>query len=292
MANYTQRTILLITILFHSLIGRAQATNKIETIGYVGVGTLSPQDNLNVVGASFFQGTSAGVRIGGDNAGGYGFVSAYDQNISSFKPLILQTSGGYVGIGTSTPSEKLSVVGNVNVNGTSFTYGINAGVRIGADNTGAYGFITAYDENLSASRALILQTSGGYVGIGTSTPFEKLSVEGNVYANGNISAYGYIKAKKIVVTQTGWPDYVFATDYKLRDLRFVETFIKQNKHLPGVPSAKDVEVEGISLGDNQALLLKKIEELTLYLIQQQKAIKRQNIKIELQAVQIKRLMKR
>jgi hypothetical protein len=119
---------------------------------------------------------------------------------------------------------------------------------------------------------------------------EKLSVDGNVYASGNISAYGFIKTKKIIVTQTVWPDYVFATDYKLRSISSLESFVKQNKHLPEVPSAKEVEEKGISVGDNQAILLKKIEELTLYVIGQQKSINSQNKKIERQAAQISKLM--
>jgi hypothetical protein len=90
--------------------------------------------------------------------------------------------------------------------------------------------------------------------------------------NGNISAKGHITTKKLIVTQLGWSDYVFEENYNLRPLSSLECFIKQNKHLPGVPSAKEVAEDGLSVGDNQALLLKKIEELTLYLIQQQKEI--------------------
>ena len=100
----------------------------------------------------------------------------------------------------------------------------------------------------------------GNVGIGTISPSEKLSVNGN------------IRTKKLIVTQTGWPDYVFNNDYKLKPLAEVENYIKANKHLPDMPSAKEVEIKGISVGDNQALLLKKIEELTLYIIEMQKEI--------------------
>jgi hypothetical protein len=90
---------------------------------------------------------------------------------------------------------------------------------------------------------------------------------------------GTVTAKKLTVTQYGWSDYVFAKGYKLRSLSSLESFIKRNKHLPEVPSAKEVEENGISVGDNQALLLKKIEELTLYLIQQQKEINKLKAKI-------------
>jgi hypothetical protein len=67
---------------------------------------------------------------------------------------------------------------------------------------------------------------------------------------------------------------VFDENYRLNSLESVETYIKQNKHLPDVPSAKEVEEKGISVGDNQALLLRKIEELTLYILAQQKRIEK------------------
>lgn len=98
------------------------------------------------------------------------------------------------------------------------------------------------------------------VGIGTSSPSEKLSVNGN------------IKTQKLIVTQTGWSDYVFDSSYQLKSLPDIERFIRKNKHLPDIPSTKEVEEKGVSVGDNQALLLKKIEELTLYIIDQQKQI--------------------
>lgn len=109
-------------------------------------------------------------------------------------------------------------------------------------------------------------TTGGNVGIGINNPTEKLSVNGNV------------RAKKVIVSQTGWPDYVFDSSYSLRTLSEVEKFISSNKHLPDMPSAKEVEEKGISIGDNQTLLLKKIEELTLYVIDLQKQINLLNTK--------------
>ncbi len=68
----------------------------------------------------------------------------------------------------------------------------------------------------------------------------------------------------------GWPDYVFNESYKLRSLKDLEAYIQENNHLPEIPSANDIEKTGIDLGENQSLLLKKIEELSLYVIAQNK----------------------
>jgi hypothetical protein len=84
---------------------------------------------------------------------------------------------------------------------------------------------------------------------------------------------GEIRAKEVVV-ETGWADYVFDKDYNLKSLNELEDFIIRNKHLPEIPSAKEVEANGVDLGEMNMLLLKKIEELTLYLISQQKEIEK------------------
>ena len=83
---------------------------------------------------------------------------------------------------------------------------------------------------------------------------------------------GNIYAKKIKITQLNWADFVFDTSYKLPSLKELEQFLRINKHLPDIPSAKEIETDGLNVGDQQALLLRKIEELTLYIIQQQKQI--------------------
>ncbi|MBO9657710.1 MAG: hypothetical protein J7527_02705 [Chitinophagaceae bacterium] len=81
-----------------------------------------------------------------------------------------------------------------------------------------------------------------------------------------------IRTRKVKVDNNSWPDYVFLPNYSLLSLKEVERFIDANGHLPGVPSAAEVEKNGVDLGDNQATLLKKIEELTLYILKQQKEI--------------------
>lgn len=106
-----------------------------------------------------------------------------------------------------------------------------------------------------------------------------LLIDNNVCI-GTIDPKGYklavngsaIFTKAVVKQNANWPDYVFANDYDLYPLTLVEQFIKVNKHLPEVPTAKEIEKNGLDIGNNQTLLLKKIEELTLYLIEQNRSI--------------------
>ncbi|WP_143305934.1 hypothetical protein [Chitinophaga vietnamensis] len=100
----------------------------------------------------------------------------------------------------------------------------------------------------------------GNVCIGTPNPQAKLSVNGDVFA------------KRIKVTQTGWPDYVFTSAYQLPSLQQVEHYIHTNGHLPEMPTAEEVEAKGQDVGEMNKLLLKKVEELTLYIIEQNKRI--------------------
>jgi hypothetical protein len=115
----------------------------------------------------------------------------------------------------------------------------------------------------SAAGDILSLTGDGRVGIKTITP-------ATGYA---LSVRGRIMCEELRVQLfNAWPDYVFADNYKLPSLLHVEQYIKAHKHLPGIPSAAEVEKEGIQIGDMQKRMMEKIEELTLYIIQQQKEI--------------------
>lgn len=103
---------------------------------------------------------------------------------------------------------------------------------------------------------VMMTDGGGNIGIGTATPNGyKLAVKGGVHA------------KNVKVDTDNWPDYVFHKDHVLMPLSEVKTYIDENHHLPEIPSAKDMAERGLDLGEMNKLLTKKVEELTLYLIE-------------------------
>lgn len=153
-----------------------------------------------------------------------------------------------------------------NTNEGGFLQGIQTRLQNGEDN---WYFGALHSGNWIVSKGdhqnakLIIESSGN-VAIGTfDTRGYKFSVNGN------------IRAKEIKVENNNWPDYVFEPSYQLLDLDRLERFIKLNKHLPGVPSAKEVENNGANLGEMNAVLLKKIEELTLHVIELNKLVQQQ-----------------
>lgn len=111
----------------------------------------------------------------------------------------------------------------------------------------------------------------GNVGIGTTNPTERLTVKGTILAS---------KVQIVNDTEIPASDYVFKEDYKLLSIEELESFVKENKHLPEVPSAAEFQENGYSVGQMDDLLLRKIEELTLYVIDLQKQMNDKDEKIE------------
>ncbi|GHE75031.1 hypothetical protein GCM10011340_34840 [Roseivirga thermotolerans] len=131
----------------------------------------------------------------------------------------------------------------------------------------------------------------GKVGIGNSSPLYQLDVSGTSRFTQKMIVEDDIESKKVKVTATpgSVPDYVFKPDYELRSLPELESYIKANSHLPNMPSAKEVEANGQDVGDMQLKLLEKIEELTLYIIEQNKEVKALKEIVEKQSKEIEDL---
>lgn len=133
------------------------------------------------------------------------------------------------------------------------------GIRNMGLNFNVHGNVDVADSKLTAMAI----NSNGNIGIGTVSPREKLSVNGN------------IRSREIKVEMENWPDYVFEEGYDVGTLEGLESYIKTNKHLPEMPSAKEIEANGLGVGEMIKLQQKKIEELTLHLIEKDKQLNAQ-----------------
>lgn len=201
---------------------------------------------------------------------------------------------GNVGIGTNSPSTLLHVNGMFLTSGgaanldhadpsrSTLGFLANSGAMLmgwnryaGAGETdfiankgpgGAGGFAFYDHDNYNNETQLMWIRGDGNVSIGTPDPRGyKLAVNGT------------IRSKEIKVEAGPWPDYVFKTAYKLRSIKDIKAYISQNGHLPEVPSAEEVAKEGIGLGEMNSKLLKKVEELTIYIIQQNDRIEKMEV---------------
>ena len=187
--------------------------------------------------------------------------------------MTITGNSGYVGIGTSTPDYKLQVAGGaialdedqpLRGGGKWLISGNSAWVQVGTANPGIN---LRFDAG--APSRMFINGSTGNVGIGTSSPNEKLTVNGTIYSS----------EVKVDLSVPG-PDYVFKKDYHLKPLEELEQFIDRNNHLPEVPSAEQMQKKGIELSTMNMLLLKKVEELTLYVIRLEKENQRQDSLIQ------------
>ncbi|MDN3581382.1 hypothetical protein [Mucilaginibacter flavus] len=192
---------------------------------------------------------------------------------------------GNVGIGINAPTAKLHIFNQYDVNQPTALKMFYQGTW----GTPAYASSFRFIDINSTESGKVLQVNGTGVGIGYDPPAwsspDKLYVSGNVGIGTTspreaLSVNGNIRSKQVKVELANWPDYVFQKDYQLLSLRDVETYIDQNHHLPETPSAQEIETSGLNLGEMNKLLMKKVEELTLYLIEKDKKDKEQESRIE------------
>jgi len=149
----------------------------------------------------------------------------------------------------------------------------------GLNSNGGYSVSTTNDLLTSS---IITATADGKVGIGTTdTKGYKLAVNGSVVAT-----------SVVVKLYANWPDYVFKKDYQLRPLAEIKSYIDQNQHLPEMPSAKEIATNGQNLGEINQLLTKKVEELTLYLIENNKKQEEQEARLKKLEEQLEALTKK
>ena len=210
-----------------------------------------------------------------------------------------------MGIGEENPTAKFEVLNSLNTNGNEIIASLKRlGTATGGSSIVRFGYHDTCDFEVNSGYSNAAQRFGDYfdlnitnnhpggvhgginfaanasvkmainangnVGIGTTAPDEKLTVKGKIHT------------QEVRVDLLGplVPDYVFANDYKLKSLDEVEAYTKKNSHLPEIPSAKEIEKNGLMLAEMNMSLLKKIEELTLYSIEQNKKIDAQTKEIE------------
>ncbi len=315
------------------LYGTSLRIGKIGDIGNknVPVGGLTQQYNIDFTGYRDVRPDQVGARISAlrfnNNAANLSYIqktglafytnpSGLESGTTDLKERMRISPNGYIGIGTTTPSEMLDVEGSIKTkNGLSIgkvgdpgntkvaigeitqQYNIDfTGYRdVRPDQVGAR--ISALRFNNNAANLSYIQNTGlafytnpsglesgttdlkermrilpnGNIGIGTTNPTEMLEVAGT------------IRAREVKIEINAGADYVFEKDYELLPLSQVKGFIKDNKHLPDIPSEKEMQENGLNVNEFQINLLKKVEELTLYIIQQDDKIN----KLEKELVKLK-----
>jgi len=237
------------------------------------LGTASPLGKLSIVSAENERGLESMNPNGNSHfpySNGWSYLSGegviFRSNGNTERMRI--QSNGKVGIGNTAPNVKLEVKGRIRATNDNNS---NQGVQIG--HTGNHGFISSFgagplyfSHNMQPLMALASDGTLNIGNVGTPSDDYKLYVEKGVMTE---------KVKVAVKNSNDWADFVFHKDYELLPLKDVKTFVKTNRHLPGVPSAEEVVKNGINVAEMDAILLRQIEELWLHVIE----LKRENVEL-------------
>jgi hypothetical protein len=268
---------------FHLFTNGSYAQVTLLPNGNVGIGTTTPSQPLSfpaVLGKkiSLYPGTTgdAGIGVFGSELrmfsdyNGADITFGYDHYSFGFTERMRVKGNGNVGIGTNNPSEKLVVNTIINKAGLAHTDGTIQVVTYLSNDTdfgGQIGTTSQHPLRFFAGNNFAEATllPNGNFGIGTLNPSHKLSVNGT------------IRSKEVIV-ETGWADFVFDKKYKLPSLFEVEKYINENNHLPNIPSAEEIQTNGLKVGEVQTKMMQKIEELTLYVIELKKEIELLKVK--------------
>jgi hypothetical protein len=271
--------------------------------GNVGIGEPTPIEKLHVNNGNIKVGGNVWgsladdrfLKFGDDSYVTIGEVGGDDKMELNANQVTIRPAGN-VGINSATPAAKIVVNANFGRKTNAIFGGDGVGISFQKDwptiafntyrdnsnvqryiGTG-YGYLTSVDQN----NGVYFWNKLGYGTLGTEVGASEqytmgLSQLGHLGigiipdATYRLSVNGSIRSKEVVV-ETGWADYVFAKDYKLLPLADVEKYIKANNHLPEIPSAKEIQNNGLKVGEVQTMMMQKIEELTLYVIEQSKKI--------------------
>ena len=268
---------------------------RIVSTGKIGIGTSSPDHLLQIhssdnptlaigKGSANTNGKSSLSFFAGNGTQNNIFSVQYFKDASNDRlgfvdgglvEVISLKNGGNVGIGNTNPSAKLQIHGSGSgTTALSIIENPYSATGVHFTSEGSNNLKLQFKSTADGSVNTELRTWGnsfinglfGNVGIGTTTPDAKLTVKGNIHAqNLDIDLEGAVI-----------PDYVFEKGYDLKSLNEVENYITENKHLPEVPSASELEKTGLNVKEMNLLLLKKVEELTLYVIELKKENEKQD----------------
>ncbi|NHN27746.1 hypothetical protein FIA58_018850 [Flavobacterium jejuense] len=280
-----------------------QYTNNESKLTILGNSTLTLQRGVEFLHSSYENGFGSKI-YGTDNGNGSTSLRfGIRNNTNTFTDaMVIRTDYGNIGIGTDNPGGKLDInfggwgsIPRVVFKSVSDNPGINFYRPTGngttaypwriEENLGVLEFQTGDFANIGSEtfvRKFYLDNNKAFfkdnVGIGTENPDSKLTVKGSIHA------------EEVKVDLAIAPDYVFEkyydgysalkNEYKMPTLQEVEAYTKENKHLPEVPSAQEIKDNGLKLGEINAILLQKVEELTLYLIEQNKEIEKLKTKVD------------